>query len=209
MTDLPRDVANSLRDLADSVLQSRTDASTSSVPFDPTSALKASTPLFAYLQTVNREAALHSKACKDKTSAARLEMDRAHLRLQNLKFEQNHLEQEIRKCEEYESEYLSLPLLSPEEFYALATSPTPPPGLPVPLPTDPHELQLVRLNHELAERQRLDEEKKELGARKGKLVKENEVKKQRLEELEKQLEAFVVARLLVNAKSIQTKMNDE
>lgn len=93
--------------------------------------------------------------------------------MQNLKFEQNHLEQEIRKCEEYEyaarappaarpptltrarrSEYLSLPLLSPEDFHELANSPNPPPGVPVPLPTDPHELQLARLNHELAERQR-------------------------------------------------------
>lgn len=38
---------------------------------------------------------------------------------------------------------------------------------------------------------RLDEEKKSLGQEKTKLVRENEVKKGRLEELEKQLEEFV------------------
>lgn len=38
---------------------------------------------------------------------------------------------------------------------------------------------------------RLDEEKKELGAQKTKLVRENEVKKARLEDLEKQLDDFV------------------
>lgn len=72
---------------------------------------------------------------------------------------------------------------------------------------------LVRLNFELAERKRcarcsgclsveltllslhrLDEEKKQLGAQKTKLVRENEVKKARLEDLEKQLDEFVAVR---------------
>lgn len=42
---------------------------------------------------------------------------------------------------------------------------------------------------------RLDEEKRELGLRKGKLVKENELKKNLLEDLEKQLEEFVKVRV--------------
>ena len=82
MSDLPRSVANSLRDLADLTLQMRQDASTSSTPFDPLPSLAQAAPLFAYLQTANRDALLHAKACKDTASAARLEMDRAHLRLQ-------------------------------------------------------------------------------------------------------------------------------
>lgn len=49
---------------------------------------------------------------------------------------------------------------------------------------------------------RFDEEKKELGARKALLVKENEVKKKQLEDLEKQVDDFVAA-----AKAIQAKMH--
>lgn len=41
---------------------------------------------------------------------------------------------------------------------------------------------------------RFDDEKKELGVRKAKLVKENEVKKARLEELEKQVDDFITVR---------------
>lgn len=45
---------------------------------------------------------------------------------------------------------------------------------------------------------RFEEERKELGAAKAKLVKENEVKKARLEDLEKQLTDFVEVRPLVS-----------
>lgn len=44
-------------------------------------------------------------------------------------------------------------------------------------------------------RRRFEEERKELGAVKAKLVKENQVKKARLEDLEKQLTEFVEVRL--------------
>lgn len=52
------------------------------------------------------------------------------------------------------SEYQNLPLLPIEDFVNLAKLPTPPAGLIVPVPEDPHELMLARLQFELTERQR-------------------------------------------------------
>lgn len=62
---------------------------------------------------------------------------------------------------------------------------------------------LARLEFEKAERARCDEAKKALGAHKALLVKENEAKKRKLEELEKQLDAFVAS-----ARAIQTKIHE-
>ncbi|KAK4703406.1 THO complex subunit 5, partial [Phenoliferia sp. Uapishka_3] len=203
MATLPHSISTSLKALSEQLVQSRLQSSDPS-SFDPTHFLSESAPLFAILSNLNRESNVFTKESKDRTSMARVKMDGASLRLQNLKFEQNHLEREIRKCEEFESSYLSLPLLPVPDFIALASSPSPPPSIPQPLPTDPHELLLARLAHELEERKRLDVEKKELGVEKGMLVKENEVKKGRLDELERQLEEFVKS-----AKLIATKMEDE
>lgn len=80
MNQLPRDVADQLRALTDSIVEAR--QADPAGEFDPVDALAQAAPLFAILQAVNRESALFAKQCKDRTSAARLEMDRAHLRLQ-------------------------------------------------------------------------------------------------------------------------------
>lgn len=126
----------------------------------------------------------------------------------------------------HSSEYQNLPLHSLDELRQLAAQENPPVGLQVPLPAgdteeSAHELMLVRLAFELAERKRFvpfflrfvvdgiaflcadlsltvsvrfEEERKELGVVKTKLIKENEVKKARLEELEKQLNEFISVR---------------
>ncbi|KAM0788125.1 hypothetical protein ACM66B_001290 [Microbotryomycetes sp. NB124-2] len=173
-------------------------------PFDAAAIVTAAAPWFAALNSVNRDVQAGARAFKQHTHDARILAEQAHLRLQNLLFEQNHLEREIRKCQEYESEFQHLPLLPLLELEALAAQPTPPDGLTVPLPQDSHELMLTRLNFELAERQRFDAEKKELGQSKAKLVKENDIKKANLEALERQVDNFVQA-----AKAIQAKMHEE
>ncbi|BGP38611.1 hypothetical protein JCM10450v2_002560 [Rhodotorula kratochvilovae] len=195
-----------LRTLSDSLVQARTAQPDQ---FDPQPYLAQSAPLFAALHGMNRAAQLSAKECRARSQDARLEMDAAHLRLQNLLFERNHIEREIRSAEEYSSEYQNLPLHSVDELRELAAREEPPAGLQVPLPEgdtqeSAHELMLARLAFELAERKRFEEERKELGHVKAKLVKENEVKKARLEELEKQLTDFVE-----KAKSIQSKMQEE
>ncbi|KAK4047780.1 hypothetical protein OIO90_006079 [Microbotryomycetes sp. JL221] len=173
-------------------------------PFDATPIVTAATPMFAALNCVNRQVQLGARSFKARTHEARLVAEQAHLRLQNLLFEQNHLEHEIRRCKQYESEFQNLPLHELGELQQLASQTAPPEGLVVPLPEDAHELMLARLAFELAERTRFDREKKELGASKSKLVKDNNVKKAKLEGLEAQVEDFVNA-----AKAIQSKMHDD
>ncbi|KPV76342.1 uncharacterized protein RHOBADRAFT_42672 [Rhodotorula graminis WP1] len=197
-----------LRSLADSVVDSRSIASPPGA-FDAQPYLAQSAPLFASLHGLNRAGLVAAKECRASSQDARLDMDAAHLRLQNLLFERNHIEREIRSAEEYSSEYQNLPLHSVDDLRELAARPDPPAGLQVPLPTgdtqeSAHELMLARLAFELAERKRFEDERKELGAAKAKLVKENEVKKARLEDLEKQLTDFVES-----AKGIQAKMQEE
>ncbi|GAA5832628.1 hypothetical protein JCM3766R1_004270 [Sporobolomyces carnicolor] len=177
--------------------------------FDPRQILARAAPVFAALHHVNRHALVDAKECRTNAQDARLEMDAAHLRLQNLLFERNHLEREIKACEEYQSEYQNLPMHSVDELRQLATSQDPPQGIEVPLPEGDseeqlHKLMLARLAFELAERKRFEDERKSLGLEKAKLIKENQVKKARLEELEKQLTEFVE-----RAKGIQNKMNEE
>ncbi|POW17060.1 hypothetical protein PSTT_00900, partial [Puccinia striiformis] len=69
---------------------------------------------------------------------------------------------------------------------------------------DPHELMIKRLKFELSERKRFEAKKKELLQKKLKLSKENDEKKSKLDELEKQLDRFVVS-----AKEIQSKMANQ
>ncbi|GAA5882022.1 hypothetical protein JCM3774_003248 [Rhodotorula dairenensis] len=204
-----------IRSLADEVVQSRLDSTRTAhsaadaAPVQPEQALAQSAPVFASLYGLSRASQLDAKECRARTHDARLEMDAAHLRLQNLLFQRNHIEREIRAAEEYSSEYQKLPLHDLDELRQLAASDQPPAGLEVPLPEGDsdeaaHRLMLARLAFELAERERFEEERKQLGAVKAKLVKENEVKKARLEELEKQLTEFVE-----KGKGIQAKMQDE
>ncbi|GAA6038872.1 hypothetical protein JCM8097_000545 [Rhodosporidiobolus ruineniae] len=204
----PDELLTLLRDLSSSLVSQRL-ASEDPASFDPQPYLAQSAPLFAALHGVNRNNLLQAKECRVRTQDARLEMDSAHLRLQNLLFERNHLEREIRSCEEYSSEYQNLPMHTVEELRELAAAEQPPAGLELPLPEadtveSAHELMLVRLAFELTERKRFEEERKELGVAKAKLIKENEVKKARLEDLEKQVTEFVE-----KAKGIHAKMQNE
>lgn len=73
----------------------------------------------------------------------------------------------------------------------------------MPTPGDTHDLMLARLEFERAERARFDDEKKALGAQKALLVKENEGKKKKLEELEKRLDGF-----MDGARDIQLKIHE-
>lgn len=58
---------------------------------------------FAKLRGLHRNAHLGSRHTKQETAGARLEVDRLHLQLQNLYYEQRHLQGEITACESYES----------------------------------------------------------------------------------------------------------
>ena len=56
----------------------------------------------AQLRGLNRNAILQVRGTKQTTAEARQEIDRLHLQLQNLYYEERHLRGEIAACESYE-----------------------------------------------------------------------------------------------------------
>lgn len=58
--------------------------------------------LLAQLRGQNRDAIFRVRDTKQSTAEARQEIDRLHLQLQNLYYEQRHLTGEIAACESYE-----------------------------------------------------------------------------------------------------------
>ena len=54
------------------------------------------------LRGLHRNASLAARETKATTAEARHEVDRLHLQLQNLYYEQRHLQDEITACESYE-----------------------------------------------------------------------------------------------------------
>jgi Fms-interacting protein/Thoc5 len=67
--------------------------------------------LLAQLRGLNRDAIMRVRETKQATAEARQEIDRLHLQLQNLYYEQRHLTSEIAACESYEY-VVPLPLCS-------------------------------------------------------------------------------------------------
>lgn len=58
--------------------------------------------LLSQLRGLNRDAIFGVRQTKQATAEARQEIDRLHLQLQNLYYEQRHLTNEIAACESYE-----------------------------------------------------------------------------------------------------------
>lgn len=54
------------------------------------------------LRLLNRSAVMSARNTKAQTAEARQEVDRLHLQLQNLYYEQRHLQGEIEACKSYE-----------------------------------------------------------------------------------------------------------
>ncbi|KAJ5337777.1 Phosphatidylinositol-glycan biosynthesis class S protein [Penicillium brevicompactum] len=138
--------------------------------------------LLAQLRGQNRDAIFRVRDTKQATAEARQEIDRLHLQLQNLYYEQKHLTGEIAACEAYDHKYLSLPLIPVEEFLELH---------PEHRETNEHELMIARINHEHAEREKLEQARQELLKRKQALIAENKKRKDDLANLDQDLEKFI------------------
>ena len=78
--------------------------------------------------------------------------------------------------------YLSLPLISVEEFLIL---------YPEHEDSDSHELMIARINHEHAEREKLEQARQELLKTKQALIAENKKRKDDLANLDQDLERFI------------------
>ncbi|RYP55013.1 hypothetical protein DL768_000329 [Monosporascus sp. mg162] len=143
----------------------------------------------AQLRGLHRAAFFGARQTKSQTSEARQEVDRLHLQLQNLYYEQRHLQGEIAACESYDHTYQQLPLIPVEEFLALH---------PEHADDDENALMIARIEHERTEREALEQKRMELLRRKQKLIADNKKRKDDLANLDKELEKFIDA-----AKPIQ------
>ncbi|RGP65621.1 tho subunit 5 [Fusarium longipes] len=143
----------------------------------------------AHLKGLHRNACLTARETKAQTAESRQEVDRLHLQLQNLYYEQRHLQGEITACDSYDHKYQQLPLIPVEEFLEQH---------PEHQGDDENTLMVARIDHERAEREALEQQRQELLKRKQKLIADNKRRKDDLANLDNDLEKFIDA-----AKPIQ------
>ncbi|KAJ6445843.1 THO complex, subunit 5 [Purpureocillium lavendulum] len=138
----------------------------------------------SHLRGLHRAACVAARETKALTSEGRQEVDHLHLQLQNLYYEQRHLQGEIAACESYDHKYQQLPLIPVEEFLAQH---------PDHADDDENELMTARIDHERAEREALEQQRQELLKRKQKLIADNKRRKDDLANLDHDLEKFIDA----------------
>lgn len=143
----------------------------------------------SHLRGLHRAAYLAARDTKSQTADARHEVDVLHLQLQNLYYEQRHLQGEIAACETHDHEYQKLPLAPAEDFLAKH---------PEYADSDENALMIARIEDERAEREALEQQRQELLKRKQKLIAENKKRREDLANLDNDLEKFIDA-----AKPIQ------
>ncbi|KAI8998401.1 Fms-interacting protein-domain-containing protein [Gaertneriomyces semiglobifer] len=132
---------------------------------------------FLELLQLQRAAYTHTRSTKQVTSEEKLSMDKLNLDYQNVIYEIRHLEKEIAACEDIETEYQKIELISEEEFEKAHPE----------APTDPHAKMLARLNHELEERESLVKQGEELTKELNEAKDENDTALQELETLDAEL----------------------
>ncbi|KAL9133823.1 MAG: hypothetical protein Q9175_004998 [Cornicularia normoerica] len=142
-----------------------------------------------HLRELDRNAILKVRNTKQTTAEARQEVDRLHLQLQNLYYEERHLRGEIAACDAYDHKYQQLPLVPVEEFLEMH---------PQHIEDDEKKMMFARINHELSEREMLEQERQGLLKKKQGLIADNKKRKDDLASLDKDLETFIDA-----AKPIQ------
>lgn len=137
------------------------------------------------LKSVNRRVWELVSVLKSRSQAANAAIDDADLKLQNLQYQKNHFQREIRQCRSFTSDERHIDLLPIHEFIAAA-----PPSLAgVTQEGDPHQFHLNRLELEQMQRQQLCERRDALLARKQALIEDNAAKRAALDGMASQARA--------------------
>uniref|UniRef100_UPI0035900B58 THO complex subunit 5 homolog n=1 Tax=Myxine glutinosa TaxID=7769 RepID=UPI0035900B58 len=146
--------------------------------------------LFTTLKKLNRIAHTRCKNARDNTHEAKLRGDIKYLALQNLLYEQLHLQREISRCLEFRSRHDDITLVNEEEFFTNA-----PVSISRPEVTrqDSHQCMLARLDWELEQRKKLTAEYSESVGEQERVTKEIEEKREQLQSLQPQLSAILQA----------------
>jgi THO complex subunit 5 len=95
-----REQATTLTDLMGQTLER--DTITPELQADVSRQQKLLLTNISHLRGLHRTAHISARDTKSQTAEARQEVDRLHLQLQNLYYEQRHLEGEITACDSYE-----------------------------------------------------------------------------------------------------------
>jgi THO complex subunit 5 len=181
-------ISDQARDQADALMLLLTQARAGQVSAEEQAAIsKQQKQLFtsiAQLRSLFRAACHSSRETRASTAESRQAVDRLHLQLQNLYYEQRHLQGEILACESYDHKYQQLPLIPVDEFLA---------QFPEHTDADENELMVARIEHERTEREALEQQRQELLKRKQKLIADNKRRKDDLANLDKDLEKFIDA----------------
>ncbi|KAL9936917.1 hypothetical protein V8E36_004152 [Tilletia maclaganii] len=138
-------------------------------------------PIVAALRAEYRALSDAAREGKNTVGSERAAVDEKLVKLHNLEYQQAKLEGEIRSTKDLRSIYQDVDMPSEAEFRQTA-----PPALRSPdILDDEHKLMVSRLEHELAERQRLDTERRALARQKLGLLTVDRSKATRLKALEK------------------------
>ncbi|KAG6001677.1 hypothetical protein E4U54_001019 [Claviceps lovelessii] len=181
ISDQARDQAHALLRLTDDAIDSSPSAEMQAEIAKQQKHLFTS---ISHLRGLHRNACISARETKAQTAEARQEVDRLHLQLQNLYYEQRHLQGEIAACESYDHKYQQLPLIPIDEFLAQH---------PDHAGDDENQLMIARIDHERTEREGLEQQRQELLKRKQKLIAENKRRKDDLANLDQNLEKFIDA----------------
>ncbi|KAF3056055.1 hypothetical protein CFAM422_012961 [Trichoderma lentiforme] len=181
ISDQARDQAHALLQLADTASDGR---ATADIQAEIAKQQKQLFTNISHLRGLHRNACLSARDTKAQTAEARQEVDRLHLQLQNLYYEQRHLQGEITGCESYDHKYQQLPLIPVEEFLTLR---------PEYADSNDDERMFARIEHEREEREILEQRRQELLKRKQKLINDNKRRKDDLANLDQDLEKFIDA----------------
>ncbi|KAH8602869.1 Fms-interacting protein-domain-containing protein [Bisporella sp. PMI_857] len=181
------EVSNRTRDQAIALLDLVSSASPT--PIEISKQQKLLIAYLAQLRGLHRDAHVGARETKAATAEMRQEVDKLHLHLQNLYYEQRHLQGEIDACESYDHKYMQLPLIPVEQFKA---------EHPEHADADEDALMIARIDHEHAGRLALEEERQALLKKRQGLIAENKKRKDDLANLDRDLEKFIDA-----AKPIQ------
>lgn len=175
------------------LLEARRD---SSLPADPEPAFAAGAARVLELKAAHRRLCDATDTLREAAAEAKTQLDTSSLQLQNLLYERQHYEKEISSCRSWQSAFSDeqIALVPLEEF---ASHPLAAEG-GLSEESDPHQLMLNRLKHEVAYRQEHVKQLDAVKARRDALASDVAQKRSMVAGLEGE-----ISKLLAAARAVQ------
>lgn len=173
-----------LRRVAEKILELRKAGSSSETIRDATS---QGLVLVLQLKDSNKSLSMHTEELRASTSDKKNEIDQSNLQLQNLQYEKQYYEREIRACNSFASAFSDeqIGLMSVQDFMKCA-----PRELTEGIENDEHKLMLNRLAHELQLRKELVSQLEQLNGTKASLMRNVAEQRATLANLPTQLQSL-------------------